>query len=195
MKKLLVLALVGMMTFTGFTFADEPQVEPETERPAQEQRDKKEAKGSLSDLVKEYAPELFGEFTSLESRHDAIHNQLENLKERVKAEALEKRQAFKEEIKAALEAEEITKEEVRVIIEGKKAELLAEREATKAQIEALKAAYGLGEGQFQALREGLKAYMQAEDAAGINSQLHAIVNHLSNHVDFDYAKYDLLLNK
>lgn len=182
-----------MMAFTGFTFADEVEV-PE-ERPLQEERQKENRQERLTETIRTYAPELLSAYTVLWDQHNAIHVDLEALKENFKADKAAEREAFKAEMKALIEAEEITREEVKVIVEGIKAENQENKALLRAEIEALKDSYGLSKDNHKALFEALKALVEVEDAAGINNQLVLILDYLDNHVAFDIAKYAVLANQ
>lgn len=194
MKKILLLTLIGMMAFAGFTFADDTDT-TERERPVQEQREKGDYEERILETVTTYAPELLDQYLYIQEQHEAIHVDLEALKEVHKAEKEAMRADFKAEMKALIESGELTREEAKVLFEEAKAEFILNKEALRAEIEALKASYGLSKDNFKALNESLKSLVELEDSAAINAHLYEMIAYYEAHVTFDVAKYNLLLNK
>lgn len=191
MKKLL-LTVVGLMAFSGFSFADDTEVNPRGERVVQEERDKIEYKEKMTDVLENFAPELLEAYNGLWADHEAIHVQLTVLKENTIAEKKIEKDTFKEEMKALIQAEEMTREDAKVIFEEIKATNLANREALKIEIETLKASYGLSKDNFKALNQTLRTLVEEGNAVAINGHLNTMLDYLSNHVAFDFAKYDFL---
>lgn len=139
-------------------------------------------------IIETYAPEMLDSYQTAWDAHDAIHVQLEAIKQERKVEI----QAEVAAIRAKVKSGELTLEEA-------KAELLALREANKAEhdairaeIEALKSIYGQDPEVVKSTKEALKVAVKAKDEAEIVHLLSDLLVMLEKHIAFDHMKLDVL---
>lgn len=139
-------------------------------------------------IIETYAPEMLTSYQTAWDAHDAIHVQLEAIRQERKVEI----QAEVAAIRAKVESGELT-------LEDAKAELLALREANKAEHdakraenEALKATYGQDPEVVKATKEALNVSVKAKDEAEIVRLLGELLAMLEKHVAFDNMKLDVL---
>ena len=196
MKKFIILTLVGLMTFTGFSFADDTVEKTRVERPTQSQEERMATyRDKMTQIVETYSPELLDDFSLLWDQHDAIHLNLTALKDVHLASKQAERDEFKTEMKVLIQNKEVTREEVKLNFEEMKSNSLANREEIKGELESLKASYGISKDNFKALNDALKSMIAAEDSPAVQNQLNTILMYVENHLAFDLAKYDFLLNQ
>lgn len=191
MKKVIILSLVAMLAFTGFTFADEIDSPPQR----QEREKTGDFKSNLTEVLVTYNPDLLVNFNNLWANHDAIHLDLELLKDNHKAAMKAQKEALRAEMKALIEAETLTKEEAKLVFEEEKTLNQEAKALVRAEIDALKVTYGVDKDQMKALVQVLKTAVEAEDAGQVNQSLLAIYSRFENHIAFDQAKYTLLVNR
>lgn len=208
MKKTLVVALaVAMMAIPSLSFADAPKVIEKLDMRYETATDKLETKAAdavakrdayrakMTETINVYAPALLGDFEAFWSDHDALHTALIAERTRIMQMHITESKAYFESIKAAVEAEEMTREEAKVAISAYRAEVKLERETTKTDIDALKVTYDLAEGEKLTLNKALKEAVLTEDPAAIEAALLDIIAAQPKHLSFDQAKLDYLMAK
>jgi hypothetical protein len=203
MKKLLVLTLVGLMAFSGFTFAEISNQEVENQeqgilkerqekapKPTDPQARKEVYRDRLTELMLEYNVDLLDDFQEAWGVHDEIHVVLEAHRE----EVLNALKAEKEAYKEKLDAGEMTKDEIKAEVFEKRTEHQAKRALINEEIEALKKAFGIHEGMGKELHGTLKLAVDEGNFEEIYNALEDILQGLKVHTSFDQEKYQLMLN-
>ncbi len=191
MKKIMVLLMVGLMVITGsMTVFAEETTDDVSERSVKAERTSEERREKLEELFSTYNPDGLDAFNAAVDEHKAFHEMAQSEKEAFRLEI----QAEKEAIRAQYDNGELTKEEVRAIVEEAKAErelikeeLLEIRVLKKADVEAIKV-------EVQAVRTSLKEALQAEeiDTVYVGSLLDKLVELLEEHIDVDYLYYYMI---
>jgi len=197
------LVLIAVLAFAGMSssFAA-PAIggssEAEVTRIGDVEALKEKHRTRMTLVIETYAPEMLASYQTAWDAHDAVHVQLEAIKQERKAEI----QAEVAVIRAKVESGELTLEEAKaelLTLEEAKAELLtlreankAEHEAIRAEIEALKATYGQDPEVVKVAKEALKVAVKAKDEAEIVRLLGDLLAMLEKHITFDNMKLDVL---
>ncbi|MBI9010658.1 MAG: hypothetical protein JEZ08_00395 [Clostridiales bacterium] len=155
------------------------------ERPSREKQVSK-----LLELFTQYNPGQLNELTDLMQKHQSFHEMAKAWLESKKAEF----QAERESIRAAVEAGQMTQDEVRAFIESKKQEreiIKAERIVLKAEKQA--AVNAIRE-QRKSVNGALREALQSEvvDEILVQSLLSQLVDLLSQHLEVDYYYFNLI---
>lgn len=109
MKKILIIALVGLMAVSGFTFADTENTEMENERPGLEriregrperptdpQVRKEVYRERMTQVMVDYNLDLLDDFQAAWDRHDEIHTLLEAHRNEIVNVLKEEKELYKE---------------------------------------------------------------------------------------------------
>ena len=203
MKKILILALVGLIGFSSFTFADVSNTDLENDRPGLEkiregrperptdpQVRKEVFRERLSQVMVDNNLDLLDDFQDAWNRHDEIHILLEEHRNEIISALKAEKEAYREKV----ESGEMTREEVKAEIQLKRAEFEDKKDLIKEEIEALKETYGIYEGLGKELHDNLKLAIESEDVDAIYDALSDILNSLENHIAFDQEKYEIMVN-
>ncbi|MGX8795034.1 hypothetical protein ACR6HW_02895 [Fusibacter sp. JL298sf-3] len=178
MKKMLILALVGAMVLPGMAFADAPEHGEARHKAGRHGDERRVEKAhvrheTLLDAIETYAPERADAFDALFEEEQALKLELRDHRD----EKREEMKTFFEELKAKLDAGELTREEM-------KAQLDARRDADRAEREALMASYGLDRESGKALKDALRDAIDSEDAAAFNALLDDLYTQVENRINF-----------
>ena len=203
MKKILILALVGLIGFSSFTFADVSNTDFENDRPGLEkiregrperptdpQVRKEVFRERLSQVIIDNNLDLLDDFEDAWNRHDEIHDLLEAHRNEIIGALKAEKEIYKEKI----ESGEMTREEVKAEIQLKRAEHQEQKDLIKEEIEALKEVYGFYEGLGKDLHDNLKLAIESGNVDSIYDALLDILNSLENHIAFDQEKYQIMIN-
>lgn len=193
MKKLLVLLMVVVLTFTSgvLVFAEEGESTPLKEERIKEERVQltREEKGQkVIDLFTMYYPNGLETFEAIKVEHSLFHETAKTEREAYVVEKKAEIQSFR----SAFEAEEITQEELKEIMETYK----REKETFRAELELIKvdkqAASELIQNDIIALRSALKTALTSEiiDDALVESLLVDLIAYSQKHLDMDYYYYN-----
>lgn len=108
-------------------------------------------------------------------------------------------QALLTEIKEALLAGTMTRDEAKTKLDAYKTAQKAERDATKDssqdELKALKESYGITADAEKTLMDNLKTAITANDDTAISATITAIIDSINNHTAYDKAVYELLSSK
>ena len=203
MKKILILALVGLIGFSSFTFADVSNTDFENDRPGLEkiregrperptdpQVRKDVFRERLSQVIIDNNLDLLDDFEDAWNRHDEIHDLLEAHRNEIISALKAEKEIYKEKI----ESGEMTREEVKAEIQLKRGEHQEQKDLIKEEIEALKEVYGIYEGLGKELHDNLKLAIESGNVDSIYDALLDILNSLENHIAFDQEKYQIMIN-
>ena len=203
MKKILIIALVGLMAVSGFTFADmentgmendrpglERIQEGRPERPTDPQVRKEVYRERMTQVMVDYNLDLLDAFQAAWDRHDEIHTLLEAHRNEIIHALKEEKEFYREKI----ESGEMTPEEVKAEIQLKREEVQEKKDLIKEEIDALKEAYGIYEGLGKELHDQLKTAIESEDVDAIYDGLSNVLDGLENHIAFDQEKYEIMVN-
>ncbi|MCK8061495.1 MULTISPECIES: hypothetical protein [unclassified Fusibacter] len=215
MKKLMALALTGIMALSTFAFADEfdaaktddnlkgkPGIEKQLgSRPEKGEKPGKEKHGNMeermakmTEVIENYAPDLLEDFEANWEAHQEIREELDAIKEDLRESHKEEMEPIFEEIKALVESGELTREEAKEDLMAIREENKADFESVRSDIDALREAYGVDKDAAKAVHEALTAAVEADDAQAVTSALTEILNMMQNHLQFEEAKLDYLNN-
>ncbi len=139
-------------------------------------------------VIENYAPEMLASYQTAWDAHDAVHVQLEAIRQERKVEV----QAEVTAIRAKVESGELTLEEAKAELLALREANKAEHEAIRAEIEALKSTYGQDPEVVKATNEALKVAVKAKDEAEIVRLLGDLLAMLEKHITFDNMKLDVL---
>lgn len=187
------LVLIAVLAFAGMSssFAA-PAVggssEAEVTRIGDVEALKEKHRTRMTLVIETYAPEMLASYQTAWDAHDAVHVQLEAIRQERKAEI----QAEVAAIRAKVESGELTLEEAKAELLTLREANKAEHEAIRAEIEALKATYGQDPEVVKAAKEALKVAVKAKDEAEIVRLLGDLLAMLEKHITFDNMKLDVL---
>lgn len=187
------LVLIAVLAFAGMSssFAA-PAIggssEAEVTRIGDVEALKEKHRTRMTLVIETYAPEMLASYQTAWDAHDAVHVQLEAIRQERKAEI----QAEVAAIRAKVESGELTLEEAKAELLTLREANKAEHEAIRAEIEALKATYGQDPEVVKAAKEALKVAVKAKDEAEIVRLLGDLLAMLEKHITFDNMKLDVL---
>lgn len=187
------LVLIAVLAFAGMSssFAA-PAIggssEAEVTRIGDVEALKEKHRTRMTLVIETYAPEMLASYQTAWDAHDAVHVQLEAIRQERKAEI----QAEVAAIRAKVESGELTLEEAKAELLTLREANKAEHEAIRAEIEALKATYGQDPEIVKAAKEALKVAVKAKDEAEIVRLLGDLLAMLEKHITFDNMKLDVL---
>jgi len=187
------LVLIAVLAFAGMSssFAA-PAIggsgEAEVTRIGDVEALKEKHRTRMTLVIETYAPEMLASYQTAWDAHDAIHVQLEAIRQERKAEV----QAEVAAIRAKVESGELTLEEAKAELLTLREANKAEHEAIRAEIEALKATHGQDPEVVKAAKEALKVAVKAKDEAEIVRLLGDLLAMLEKHITFDNMKLDVL---
>ena len=187
------LVLIAVLAFAGMSssFAA-PAIggssEAEVTRIGDVEALKEKHRTRMTLVIETYAPEMLASYQTAWDAHDAVHVQLEAIRQERKAEI----QAEVAAIRAKVESGELTLEEAKAELLTLREANKAEHEAIRAEIEALKATYGQDPEVVKATKEALKVAVKAKDEAEIVRLLGDLLAMLEKHITFDNMKLDVL---
>lgn len=187
------LVLIAVLAFAGMSssFAA-PAIggssEAEVTRIGDVEALKEKHRTRMTLVIETYAPEMLASYQTAWDAHDAVHVQLEAIRQERKAEI----QAEVAAIRAKVDSGELTLEEAKAELLALREANKAEHEAIRAEIEALKATYGQDPEVVKAAKEALKVAVKAKDEAEIVRLLGDLLAMLEKHITFDNMKLDVL---
>lgn len=187
------LVLIAVLAFAGMSssFAA-PAIggsgEAEVTRIGDVEALKEKHRTRMTLVIETYAPEMLASYQTAWDAHDAVHVQLEAIRQDRKAEV----QAEVAAIRAKVESGELTLEEAKAELLALREANKAEHEAIRAEIEALKATHGQDPEVVKAAKEALKVAVKAKDEAEIVRLLGDLLAMLEKHITFDNMKLDVL---
>lgn len=187
------LVLIAVLAFAGMSssFAA-PAIggssEAEVTRIGDVEALKEKHRTRMTLVIETYAPEMLASYQTAWDAHDAVHVQLEAIRQERKAEI----QAEVAAIRAKVESGELTLEEAKAELLTLREANKAEHEAIRAEIEALKATYGQDPEVVKSAKEALKVAVKAKDEAEIVRLLGDLLAMLEKHITFDNMKLDVL---
>ena len=187
------LVLIAVLAFAGMSssFAA-PAIggsgESEVTRIGDVEALKEKHRTRMTLVIETYAPEMLASYQTAWDAHDAVHVQLETIRQERKAEI----QAEVAAIRAKVESGELTLEEAKAELLTLREANKAEHEAIRAEIEALKATHGQDPEVVKAAKEALKVAVKAKDEAEIVRLLGDLLAMLEKHITFDNMKLDVL---
>lgn len=187
------LVLIAVLAFAGMSssFAA-PAIggssEAEVTRIGDVEALKEKHRTRMTLVIETYSPEMLASYQTAWDAHDAVHVQLEAIRQERKAEV----QAEVAAIRAKVESGELTLEEAKAELLTLREANKAEHEAIRAEIEALKATYGQDPEVVKAAKEALKVAVKAKDEAEIVRLLGDLLAMLEKHITFDNMKLDVL---
>jgi len=193
LKKMVTVMLVLAVVLSTSVMVFAEETTPDLERPSREERtretpSREERLSKLVELFSQYNSGQLNEMNALIDEHQEFHEMTKSLIESMKAEF----QAERESIKAAVEAGEMTQEEVKAFIDTRKQErevLKDERAVLKAEKQA--AVNVINEQRKSvnsALREALKN--EVVDEVLVQSLLSQLVDLLGQHLEADYYYFN-----
>lgn len=187
------LVLIAVLAFAGMSssFAA-PAIggsgEAEVTRIGDVEALKEKHRTRMTLVIETYAPEMLASYQTAWDAHDAVHVQLEAIRQERKSEV----QAEVAAIRAKVESGELTLEEAKAELLTLREANKAEHEAIRAEIEALKATDGQDPEVVKATKEALKVAVKAKDEAEIVRLLGDLLAMLEKHITFDNMKLDVL---
>lgn len=146
-------------------------------------------------LIGDFAPELQGEFDALWDTHDSLHTGLVAERTRILEEKQTETKALFDEVKAAVAAGDMTREEAKLELTGHREALQADKAATQAELDEIKATYDVPEGTIRVINDAIKAAVESGDVAAVKAGLTDLLNSLAKHLTFDQAKLDFFQTK
>lgn len=185
MKKLLMLLLVLSMVMGASLMAYAEEAAEEERLPLRERVEARMVK-----VFEDYYEAGLERYLALKEEHQAFH-------ENAKAEREANRALIREEINALKEQVingEITREEAKEIIEGKKESLQALKESIQAILEDKKVDAELIREDIKGIHDDLKVVLTAErvDSNQVLNLLDALLVQMSAHLEMDLYYYDLI---